>query len=136
MVRQQEVTSFGVPDDGLGHQPVDHVTNRHGTDPQFGLRNGVSLLAHSIACTGDVTATVNTWQYVVYVVNLLVDQIRGHPGKIVIADDAQAIDDALPVELESSHIAGTHYYIQDGWSERFSCHSVSFGHVYLIHPVC
>jgi hypothetical protein len=62
----------------------------------------------------------NTWQYVLYVVNLLVDQIRGHPGRIVITDDVNAIDDALPVDFQSSPTAGTYYCIQDGWSRAIS----------------
>jgi hypothetical protein len=74
----------------------------------------------------------NTWQYVLYVVNLLVDQIRGHPGRIVITDDVHAIDDALPVDLQSSPTAGTFCYIQDGWSRAICLSQRSFGYLYLI----
>jgi hypothetical protein len=37
LVRQQEVTSVGVPDDGLGRQPVDHVPHRKGTETTIQL---------------------------------------------------------------------------------------------------
>jgi hypothetical protein len=88
-------------------QTVDIVT-------RLGTQIGVFPLSFLHSCGDD------TWQYVLFVVNLLVDQIRGHPGKIVITDDAQAVDDALPVDLQSSPTAGTYYYIQDGWSRAIS----------------
>ncbi len=56
----------------------------------------------------------NTWQYVLYVVEQLVDQVPGHPGRIVIEDHAQVADDALPVDLQATPTAGTYCYIQDG----------------------
>jgi len=64
----------------------------------------------------------NTWQYVLYVVEQLVDQVRGHPGRIVIEDDAQVADDAVPVDLYATPTAGTYYYIQDGELRGTSCH--------------
>jgi phenolic acid decarboxylase len=82
-------------------QTVDIVT-------RLGNQIAVFPLSFLLSC-GD-----NTWEYVLYVVNLPVDQIRGHDGRIVIGDDPQAIDDALPVDLQGSPTAGTYYYIQDG----------------------
>jgi hypothetical protein len=37
LVWQQEVTSVGVPDDGLGSEPVDHVSNGNGAEATIWL---------------------------------------------------------------------------------------------------